>query len=221
MQIEQALDFRLEHLRRKKVRHADGAARDLILIRRPDTATRGADGRCAAGMLARFVQCHVRAQNQRTCRREAKPLRDGDASPDELVHLLHERFERDDYTVTDGANHTVTQNAGRDQMQDRLAAIDNERMTRVVAALKPNDGLRALGEHIDNGALAFVAPLSPDHDDTAAHVQPRTASSNTSPATTINKPKPRNLPSSKDAKAANPRRQACGVKNGNRPSMIK
>jgi hypothetical protein len=49
-----------------------------------------------------------------------------------------------------------------------LPAID-QRVSRVVAALEARDGRGALGQQIDDLALALVAPLGADDDDEFAH----------------------------------------------------
>jgi hypothetical protein len=36
--------------------------------------------------------------------------------------------------------------------------------------LETYDRVRPLGEHVDDGAFAFVAPLRSDYDDSAAHI---------------------------------------------------
>jgi hypothetical protein len=43
-------------------------------------------------------------------------------------------------------------------------------VTGVVAALEAHDRVRALGEHVDDGALAFVTPLRADYDDSSTHI---------------------------------------------------
>jgi hypothetical protein len=43
-------------------------------------------------------------------------------------------------------------------------------VARIVAALKTYDGVRALREHVDDGAFALVAPLRADYDDSSTHI---------------------------------------------------
>ena len=123
----------------------------------------------AARLLARSIEQRVRAQDDRARRRHSQSLLDGHAFCVQLVHLLAQRVERHDDTVADEAHDTVAQNAGRNQMQDRLLVADDERVPGVVAALKTHDGAGAVREHVDDGALALVAPLRPDHDYVSTH----------------------------------------------------
>jgi hypothetical protein len=48
-------------------------------------------------------------------------------------------------------------------MEDPLLAVDDQRVAGVVAALEPDDHLCALGQQIDQLALAFVTPLRTDN----------------------------------------------------------
>ena len=56
------------------------------------------------------------------------------------------------------------QDAGRDQRQHRLDAVDDERVAGVVPALEARDRADPLGEQVDDLAFAFVAPLGADDD---------------------------------------------------------
>jgi hypothetical protein len=49
-----------------------------------------------------------------------------------------------------------------------LLAVDDERVTGVMAALEPDDGLGALGKEIYDRALALIAPLGADDYDVPA-----------------------------------------------------
>ena len=55
--------------------------------------------------------------------------------------------------------------AGGNQVKDRFFPIDDERVAGVVAALKPDDDIRIVGEEVDDLPFAFVSPLSADDRD--------------------------------------------------------
>ena len=55
-------------------------------------------------------------------------------------------------------------------MQDRLGAIDHQRVAGVVPPLKAHHGCGPVGQQIDNFALAFITPLGADYDYVLAHV---------------------------------------------------
>jgi hypothetical protein len=61
------------------------------------------------------------------------------------------------------------QDAGRDQRQYGLRALDDEGVAGVVAALETGDRSDALGEQVDDLALAFVTPLGADDDEILRH----------------------------------------------------
>ena len=76
-------------------------------------------------------------------------------------------------------------------MQDGFLPVDYERMARVVPTLETHDRMSALGEHVDDGAFALVAPLRTDHDDAAPHGYPRTKNNSANPLITTPSPKVR------------------------------
>ena len=61
-------------------------------------------------------------------------------------------------------SHARMQDAGRNQRQHRLDAVDDERVAGVVPALEARDRADAFGQQVDDLALAFVAPLGADDD---------------------------------------------------------
>ena len=79
-------------------------------------------------------------------------------------------------TVADDALDTLAQNTGRDQVQYRLLAIDNQCMPGIVTALKAHHAGHLFGQQIDDLALAFVTPLGADDDYIFSHpVRPLSA----------------------------------------------
>ena len=51
-----------------------------------------------------------------------------------------------------------------------LCAVDDERVAGVVPALEARDRRGALGQQVDDLALALVAPLGADDDEVPGHV---------------------------------------------------
>ncbi|MNC87362.1 hypothetical protein D3C83_30830 [compost metagenome] len=58
-------------------------------------------------------------------------------------------------------------------MQHGLSRADHQRVAGVVPALEAHHALRAVGEPVDDLALALVAPLRADDDDVARPAQAR------------------------------------------------
>ncbi len=92
-----------------------------------------------------------------------------DALPFEFADFFLQRGRRQHDAIADQAQHAFAQDAGRDQVQHRLLALDDERVAGVVAALETRDGADAFGQQIDDLAFAFVAPLRAENDDRLTH----------------------------------------------------
>ena len=77
----------------------------------------------------------------------------------ETVYFFQENEGIQDDAVADKAELARMQDAGRNGVQNGLFAIDLNRMSCVVAALKADNNITAGTEHVNNLALAFVTPL--------------------------------------------------------------
>ena len=114
----------------------------------------------ARALVARLVERdvpladHVRAAGDAHPGRVAQRPALGD-----LVDLLGEHARIHDDTGADQVDGVRLQDSGRHQMEDGRLAVDDQRMTGVVAALEANDQLGIECEPIDDLALPFVAPL--------------------------------------------------------------
>jgi hypothetical protein len=84
------------------------------------------------------------------------------------VDLLGEHARIDDRAVADDAELAGIEDPGGDQVELPGLPVAHDRVTGVVAALEAHDGVRALGEEVDDLALALVAPLGA-YDDHARH----------------------------------------------------
>src|SRR5687768_14648872 len=94
-------------------------------------------------------------------------------------------------------------------------------MAGIVPALEPGDPGHALGQQIDDLALALIAPLGADHDDEAAHggAQARTSQTTATPAIMLAAPAMRSAASFIAASRSNTRRTPPGLANGRMPSI--
>ena len=72
-------------------------------------------------------------------------------------------WQIDDETVADDAGDPGMKDAGRDQTQDELRAVDVDGMAGVVSALIPRDDREMWRQQIDDFAFAFIAPLRAEH----------------------------------------------------------
>jgi len=149
-------------------------ATDSILVRRTDAATGGADLALTACGLASLIEGPVHGQDHVRAIRDAQALaRNRHALRLEPRDLGEQHLRIDDDARADHVERVLAQDARWDQMQDRLLALHDERVSSVRAALEPRDELRARAQMIDDLALALVAPLGADADDVRHGATPR------------------------------------------------
>ena len=72
------------------------------------------------------------------------------------------------HTIADVALDTCAHDPTGDQIEGGLHAIDHQRVTCVVAALKAHHALGRFSQPVHQLALAFVAPLGTDHHNVAS-----------------------------------------------------
>jgi len=72
------------------------------------------------------------------------------------------------HAVADVAGHTLAHDAGGDELEGGLSAIDDQGMPRVVPALKADHPLGVVRQPIHHLAFALVTPLGANDD----HVTP-------------------------------------------------
>ena len=157
-------------------RRAERRGARPCLRSRTDAATGGADLLFAALILAREIERRVIRQDQLTRRTDAQAFAHRHTDAFELGDLAHQCVRRQHHAIADQALHVRPQDAGRNQVQDRLHAVDDQRVPGVVAALKAHHRGDVLGEQIDDLAFAFVTPLGADHDHVATHCSSRLSS---------------------------------------------
>ena len=149
----------------EQVLQAQRTARHLVLVGGTDAAPGGADLAGALGDFARLIERHVVRHDERAGFAEFQAAGDVDAGGYQHVHFFQQRGRRQHHAVADVAGDVVTQDAGRDQVQHGFLAGHHQRVARVVAALETHHALRAVGQPVDDFALAFIAPLGADDDD--------------------------------------------------------
>ena len=126
-----------------QVADADAAARDLVLVRRPDAARCRADLALAAPRLRQQVEVAVIRQDEVRLVADDNPVADVDAGAGELVDFGEQRLRIDDHAVADDARDAGMQNAGRNQPQHELRAVDVHGVPGVVSALIPGDDAKS------------------------------------------------------------------------------
>ena len=156
-------------LRVDEIADADATAADLVLVGRADAPRRRADLALPAAGLAEDVELAVIRQDEVRLLADQEAIADLDAERAQLVDLREQRLWIDDDTVADDAQHAVVEDAGRNQMEHELLAVDVNGMAGVVAALIAGHHAEMWREQVDDLALAFVPPLRAQNRDVHAH----------------------------------------------------
>jgi hypothetical protein len=165
---EQLVELALQQRRIGQIAQPEAAARHLVLVGRADAAAGGADLARAgvgafAGALAQPVQLAVERQDQGHVLGDAQALGgDGEALGAQALDLVEERPRVDDDAVAHDRELAAPHHARGQERQLVGLAVDDERVARVVAALKAHHDVGPLAQPVDDLALALVAPLRAD-----------------------------------------------------------
>src|SRR6056297_1535293 len=98
-------------------------------------------------------------------RRKAPIARVRHAGIFQALDLHDQRFGRNYDAITDQTAGLSRQDPRRYEVENGLASIDQQRVSRIVSALESNHCIGVVREQIDDFALAFVAPLGPEDYD--------------------------------------------------------
>ena len=168
---EEPVEARLERRLVAEVGDADRAPADLVLVGRADAAAGGADPGGAGRLLAHPVEVLVQRQDEGRVLGDHQVLRaDRHPLPPQLLDLAEERPGVEHHPVADDAELARPHDARGKERELVDRAVDDEGVPGVVAALEAGDHVGALGEPVDDLALALVAPLGA-HDHHVAHVR--------------------------------------------------
>ena len=163
---ENAVHLGTQRVEVLQVLHADGAPAHLVLVGRADASPRRADLALARCSFAHDVELAVQRQDQRGVLGDAQVLRaDRHALLSQPLDLIGQRPGIDDHAVADDAELAFAHDARRQQRQLVGLVADHQRVAGIVAALEAHHDVGALGEPVDDLALALVAPLGADYHD--------------------------------------------------------
>ena len=162
--LQRRPDLRAQDLLVEQVLDADAEPQRLVGVAGADAAPRGADRELAQLHLARRVEQHVVGHDQVGVGGDPQ-VADVDAAALQPVDLAEQDARVEDDAVADHADLVRVEDPGGDQVELELLAVADDRVAGVVAALEAHDRVRALGEQVDDLALALVAPLGADYDD--------------------------------------------------------
>src|SRR5690349_18028417 len=129
-----------------EIEHAHAASRDLVLIRRTNPATGGAN-LFTRGALP--VEQLVIRQHQMRAITDVETSFDVDPISDESIDLGEQRVGIEHDTIADRAPHARVQNSTRNLTKHELRVADVHGVAGIRAALIAHYPIRTLGEHID------------------------------------------------------------------------
>ncbi len=158
-------DLLAQDLLVQQVLDADAQTGGLVGVAGPDAAARRADLELAQLRLTRVVEQRVVGHDQVGIGADAQ-AREVDALGPQVVEFARQHLRVDHHAVADRAQPAGVEDPGRDQVElPRGAALADDRVAGVVAALEADHHVRVLGEEVGDLPLAFVAPLGAhDHD---------------------------------------------------------
>ena len=155
-----------------EVSDAHSAAGHLVFIGRTDAAAGRADLLRAQSRFTSLIERNVVRHDERAVARNTQTLFNiGHAYSVEFVDFAEESFRGEDNAVADIAGARSMHDARGDQTQDGLLAVNDEGMPGIMAAVEAHHPGSLFRQPIDDFALAFVAPLSADHDNILAHLK--------------------------------------------------
>ena len=163
MVYKEVIDFRCECFRIAQIANAQRPPAGAILVSRANAALCCADLGAAVRGFAHLIEFLMHGENERCVLGDGEIVgRDGHSLPAKALNLGKERDRIDNDTGADNALAALADDAGRQQRELVDIPIDNERMARIVAALKAHDDVRPRRQPVHNLALALVAPLGAD-----------------------------------------------------------
>ncbi len=165
---QRAVQLLAEDVLVEEILHPDAEPHRLVGVGRADAALGRAELRLAEMTLVKGVELLVVREDQVGV---ARHLEAGAVDAPPLQHLLllekHERV--DDHAVADDRHDVVVEHPARDELDRELLTVDDDGVSRVVAALIADDHRHFLGEEVGELALPLVSPLRSD-DDRCWHV---------------------------------------------------
>ena len=162
--LERGLDLLGEDLLVEDVGDPDAHAVDLVGVGRPDPAARRTDLVLAEEALGDLVDRGVVARDQVRVAREQQPA-GVDAAGVEALDLLEQHRRVDHDAVADDRGDPRGEDAGGQQVQGELLAVDDDGVPGIVSALVADAIIKGGTELVGRLALAFVTPLGSDEDD--------------------------------------------------------
>ena len=162
----------LDEGRGEDVAYAQAIPAGLVHIGGADALEGGTDLALALRRLAGGVQHPVRGEDQVRLLGDQEFAGDVHALGLDGLDLILQDDRVDDDAVADDVHRIRAENPGGNGVEDESVPVEDERMTRVRAALEAGDHLVVRGQDIDHLSLALVAPLEAEDHVYLAHNMP-------------------------------------------------
>ncbi len=150
-----------------QVGDTDGATSDLVLVTRTDAAPGGANlSAFRRGLFTGAVQFTVERQDQRRVFGNHQGFGiDFNALLGDRFNLAQQVPRVQNHTIADDRQLATAHHARGQRVQLIDLTIDDQRVARIVPALKARDHVGTFGQPVHDLAFSFVAPLSAyNHD---------------------------------------------------------
>ena len=159
-----AAEFLLEKFEIEQIFEAQSHPSHLVFVGRADSESGRADRTLAQPRLASAIDRQMIRHHHVRFVTDLEQTVVGEMAAALEVRDFAEQCDRiDDQPVADYASFAGMERAGGHQPQHKLLAADHQRVSRVVSALEAYDHIGVGRQHIDDFALALVAPLRADH----------------------------------------------------------
>jgi cytochrome c biogenesis protein CcmG/thiol:disulfide interchange protein DsbE len=155
------LEFKLlaKALGVNQIDHTQSSTGSLITVGRPDPPFCGADLVLAFEYLALGIQFAVVREDDVGGLAQKQIAADFDSEFAQPFYFLDQADRVHHDSIANHTNFLFAQYARGHQVKNVLLALDVDGMPGIVAALSADHYIRLLGQHIDDFAFAFVAPL--------------------------------------------------------------
>jgi len=157
------LNVRLEQGGMQQIHDAEAAAGHLVLVGRPDATAGGADLLAPRRAFRGQLDHAVVGQNDLRAVGDEEIAVDLDAQLANAADLAEERDGIEDNSVADDALATRPEHAAGNKLQHKLVLADDDGVPGVMSAGVARHGGKPLAQHVNDFALALVAPLGAQH----------------------------------------------------------
>ena len=158
LQLDGGVEPGAEPVLVKQVAHLNAGLGVFVGIEGGDAALGGAEGLAAKALLLVGVLKHV-VGHQELCPLGNDEVGGGDALIGDALELLDQLFHIQRHAVADDVGDVRVESTGGEDVEREAPVVVDDGVTGVRTALKADDDVRRLRQHVGDLALALVAPV--------------------------------------------------------------